>query len=72
MLDRLAIGTYPSLVTFDVDAARARVEALPWVDQATLRKLYPDTLEVAIAERDAVRHLAARRRTVADRRRTAR
>jgi cell division protein FtsQ len=51
VLHALAIDDYPSLVTFDVDAARARVEALPWVKQATIKKLYPDTLQVAVTER---------------------
>lgn len=51
ILDSLAIGQYPSLFTFDLDAARARVESLPWVAQATLKKLYPDTLEIAVVER---------------------
>ena len=51
VLERLAINTLPSIVTFDVEAARARVETLPWIKQATLRKLYPKTLEVAITER---------------------
>ena len=51
VLNRLEIGDAPSLFTFNLDAARARVEALPWVAQATLRKLYPDTLEVSVIER---------------------
>jgi cell division protein FtsQ len=51
VLDRLAIGPHPSLVTFDVDGARERVEALPWVKHATIRKLYPDTLQVVVSER---------------------
>jgi cell division protein FtsQ len=51
VLDRLDIKDDPSLLTFDVDAARARIELLPWVKQATLKKLFPNTLEVAIAER---------------------
>ena len=51
VLDRLAIGEYPSIVTFDAIAARERVEALPWVKRATIRKLYPDTLQVAIVEK---------------------
>jgi cell division protein FtsQ len=51
ILDRLEIEQYPSLFTFDLDAARERVETLPWVVRATLRKLYPDTLEVAVSER---------------------
>jgi len=51
VLERLAIGEYPSLLTYDVDKARARIELLPWVKTATLKKLFPNTLEVAIAER---------------------
>jgi cell division protein FtsQ len=51
VLQRLDMGRFPSLVTFDVDGARARIESLPWVSQATIRKLYPDTLEIAVTER---------------------
>jgi cell division protein FtsQ len=51
ILDSLEIEQFESLFTFDLDAARERVEALPWVARATLRKLYPDTLEVAVSER---------------------
>lgn len=52
VLDRLAIGSYPSIVTFDALAARERVEALPWVERVTIRKLYPGTLQVAIVEKE--------------------
>lgn len=52
VLDKLAFGQFPSLLTFDLDAAKARVETLPWVKQATLRKLFPDTLEIAVVERE--------------------
>ncbi|MEO8668972.1 MAG: cell division protein FtsQ/DivIB [Bauldia sp.] len=51
VLDRLDMGPFPSLVTFDADGARERIEALPWVSQATVRKLYPDTIEIAVTER---------------------
>jgi cell division protein FtsQ len=51
ILDRLAIADAPSLLTFDVDAARARVQTLPWIDDITLTKLYPDELAVAVSER---------------------
>ena len=51
VLERLALGPFPSLLAFDVEAAKARVELLPWVRQATLKKLFPNTLEVAIGER---------------------
>lgn len=52
ILENLAMGDFPSLVTFDVASARERIEALPWVDHVTIRKLYPDTLQVAVAERE--------------------
>jgi cell division protein FtsQ len=52
VLDSLQLGSFPSLLTFDVEAAKARVESLPWVAQATLRKLFPDTLEIAVVERE--------------------
>lgn len=51
VLKRLEIGPYRSLVAFDAEAAKARVELLPWVEQATLKKLYPHGLEVTISER---------------------
>jgi cell division protein FtsQ len=51
VLNQLALGDYPSLVTFDVDAGKARIEAMPWVREARIKKLYPDTLQIAITER---------------------
>jgi cell division protein FtsQ len=40
-----------SLLAFDVEAAQRRVEALPWVANASVRKFYPDRLQVEIDER---------------------
>lgn len=51
VLENLGIGDFPSLVTFDVEQAKAGVESLPWIDQVTIRKLYPDTLQVSVTER---------------------
>jgi cell division protein FtsQ len=51
VLGKLALGDYPSMVTLDVTGARERIESLPWVQQATLRKVYPDTLRIEIDER---------------------
>ncbi len=51
VLAALDIGTYPSLLTLDLDAARARIEKLPWVKEATLKKLFPDTVEISVVER---------------------
>jgi cell division protein FtsQ len=51
IIHALGIGPFPSLVTFDVDAGRTGIAALPWVKQATIKKLYPDTLQIAVVER---------------------
>lgn len=40
-----------SLATFDVDAARARIEALPWVATAAISRIYPASLDIRITER---------------------
>lgn len=52
VLEGLALGPFPSLLTLDLETARGRVEALPWVKHAALTKIFPDTLEVAIVERE--------------------
>ena len=39
------------MVTFDLDAAKGRVQTLPWIAEASLRKLYPHDLAVVIRER---------------------
>ncbi|MFO1185659.1 MAG: cell division protein FtsQ/DivIB [Bauldia sp.] len=53
VLAALALGGNASLATFDIAAARDRVEALPWVKQARLSKRYPSGLVVEISEREA-------------------
>lgn len=50
VLDYLAVTPTTSLVGFDIDAARERVLALPWVKEASVRRVYPDTLFVEIEE----------------------
>ena len=52
VLNAINFNSYPSLLTLDIEAARARIEALPWVRSAALKKLFPDTLEVAVVERE--------------------
>jgi cell division protein FtsQ len=51
VLQKLALGDFPSIVTLDVTGARGRIESLPWVKEATLRKVYPDTLQIEFKER---------------------
>lgn len=52
ILDRLGLDGWTSLIGFDADAARLRLEALPWVKSAAIRKTYPRTLNVAVVERE--------------------
>jgi cell division protein FtsQ len=51
ILEKLEISG--SLLSFDVQAAQARLATLPWAAKATVRKFYPSTLSVEIEERQA-------------------
>lgn len=42
-----------SLLFLDVLTARTRLEAIPWIAEATVRKLYPDRLQITVTEREA-------------------
>lgn len=42
-----------SLLFLDVMEARTKLEAIPWVAEATVRKLYPDRLQITVTEREA-------------------
>ena len=53
VLEQLDLDGWTSLVGFDADAARRRIADLPWVKVASVRKVYPDTIEVRIEERQA-------------------
>ncbi|WP_143145684.1 cell division protein FtsQ/DivIB [Devosia enhydra] len=50
----LTMGNGNSTLTYDVDKARMRLEWLQAVESASVRKVYPDRLEVAIVEREPV------------------
>lgn len=52
ILERLEFDGFTSLVGFDVDAARERLASLAWVKSASVRKIYPDALEVKVEERE--------------------
>jgi cell division protein FtsQ len=52
VLAALDIGQYPSTLTLDLEDAKARIETLPWVKHAALKKLFPDTVEISVVERD--------------------
>lgn len=40
-----------ALATFDAAAAQSRIEQLPWVETASISRIYPGALEVRITER---------------------
>ena len=51
ILGRLELDGWTSLVGFDADTARTRIAAMPWVRSASVRKIYPDAIEVEITEK---------------------
>lgn len=51
ILERLGLDGWTSTIGFDAEAARERIAALPWVETAAVRKIYPDTLEIQVEER---------------------
>jgi len=53
VLDRLGLDGWPSLVGFSAQHARDAISGLPWVKSATVRKVYPSTLEIRLEERQA-------------------
>lgn len=50
----LQIEDFTTTLAFDAEAARLRVEEIPSVASATIRKVYPDSIIVTIAEKTPV------------------
>ena len=46
------VTDHSSLLFLDVANARAKLEAIPWIAEATVRKLYPDRLQITVTERE--------------------
>ncbi|MCR6499940.1 cell division protein FtsQ/DivIB [Shinella sp. CPCC 101442] len=53
ILERLGLDGTTSLVALDVKEARQKLTELPWVEDASVRKVYPGTIEIALNEREA-------------------
>lgn len=53
VLATAGVTAHTSLLFLDADAARARLLANPWIRDAAVLKLYPDRLQITIAERKA-------------------
>lgn len=51
ILDVLGLQPGVSLVTFNVDAAHQTLLREPWVESASVRKVYPDKLQINLEER---------------------
>lgn len=51
VLDRLQLDGWTSLVGMNAGEARDRIASLPWVAQVSVRKTYPDMIEVKLEER---------------------
>ncbi len=52
VLGQLDLSGFTSLMGLDVEKVRGDVEMLPWIKSARVRKVYPDTLDIAVVERD--------------------
>lgn len=47
----LDLKNHASMVMFNAASARSRIQAMPWVEEATIRKTYPGSIEIVIKER---------------------
>lgn len=52
ILEALNVKIGTPLLSFDVDAAKARIEKIGWVAEAEVQTIFPDRLEVSIQERE--------------------
>lgn len=53
ILERLGLDGTTSLVALDVKDARQKLSDLPWVEDVSVRKIYPGTIEITLKEREA-------------------
>lgn len=52
ILNALNVKIGTPLLSFDVDAAKERIEQIGWVAQAEVQRILPDRLEISIVERE--------------------
>jgi cell division protein FtsQ len=52
VFEAIDLKTGRSLATFDSQAARQRIEKLPWIETASINRVYPGALEVHVVERE--------------------
>jgi cell division protein FtsQ len=51
IFDAIDLASTPTMLSFDSAAAQTRIENLPWVEQASIERVFPDRIEVHITER---------------------
>ncbi len=51
VLGKLGLDGWTSQIGFSAEAARRSILTLPWVEAASVRKVYPGTVEIAIQEK---------------------
>lgn len=49
----LELGSKVSLLALETASARERIERLPWVERATVERIFPDEISIALVERKA-------------------
>lgn len=49
--DQLGIAIGDPILSFDTEEAKARLETLPWIEQASVGRLLPDTIKIKLVER---------------------
>ena len=53
IFDALDLTAARTLLSFDSRAAKARIEQLPWIDRASIERVFPDGVNVQVVERQA-------------------
>lgn len=53
ILETAGIKSSTSILFLNADEMRNRLEALPWIASASVRKFYPDRIDIAVTERQA-------------------
>jgi len=51
IFDAVDLSNAHSLITFDSAAARGRIEALPWIETASISRVFPGSLDIRVTER---------------------
>lgn len=51
IIQQIGLDGWTSLIGFDAGGARERITELPWVEGASVQKVYPDRIDVRVTER---------------------